>query len=64
MTTDIIIAPSSALSAPRLFTPTAKAAKRILEFITAQVNNETRRASTVVDAPPRFTRRLSWAAAS
>ena len=53
MSTDIILAPSYALSAPQLFTPTAKAAKRVLEFFTAQVNNDhTRRA--YLNATRRF----------
>jgi site-specific recombinase XerD len=36
----IIIAPSPGLIPARLFTPTPKAAKRVLEFVTAQVNND------------------------
>ena len=45
MTGALIIAPSSALQAPALFTPTPKAAQRVLEFFTAQINNDhTRRA--------------------
>jgi site-specific recombinase XerD len=53
MSTDITIAPSPALAAPQLFTPTAKAAKRVLEFFTAQVNNDhTRRA--YLNATRRF----------
>jgi site-specific recombinase XerD len=53
MSTTLIIAPSPALSAPRLFTPSAKAAKRVLEFFTAQVNNDhTRRA--YLNATRRF----------
>jgi predicted nucleic acid-binding protein len=38
--TTIILGPSPALSAPELFTPTPKAAKGILEFFTAHVNND------------------------
>jgi hypothetical protein len=53
MSTDIIIAPSPALSAPRLFTPTAKTAKRVLEFFTAHLNNDhTRKA--YLNATRRF----------
>ena len=45
MGTDLIIAPAPNLIPARLFTPTPKAAKRVLEFFTAQVNNtHTRRA--------------------
>jgi site-specific recombinase XerD len=40
MSTAIIVAPAPALLAPQLFTPTAKAAKRALEFFTARVNND------------------------
>jgi site-specific recombinase XerD len=50
---DLVIAPSHALSAPRLFTPTPKAAKRVLEFFTARVNNDhTRKA--YLNATRRF----------
>ena len=53
MNSDIILAPSPALSAPRLFIPTAKAARRVLEFFTARVNNDhTRRA--YLNATRRF----------
>ena len=53
MSNDIIILPWPAVSAPQLFTPTAKAAKRVLEFFTAQVNNDhTRRA--YLNATRRF----------
>jgi integrase/recombinase XerC len=49
----IIIAPSPNLIPARLFTPTPKAAKRVLEFFTAQVNNaHTRRA--YLNATRRF----------
>jgi site-specific recombinase XerD len=53
MTGALIIAPSSALQAPTLFTPTPKAAQRVLEFFTAQINNDhTRRA--YLNATRRF----------
>src|SRR5271168_3822704 len=53
MTTALIIAPSSALLSARLFTPTPKAAKRVLEFFTAQINNDhTRKA--YLNATRRF----------
>jgi integrase/recombinase XerD len=49
----LIVAPSSALQAPALFTPTPKAAQRVLEFFTAQINNDhTRRA--YLNATRRF----------
>jgi hypothetical protein len=45
MTTEIILAPSPDLQPAPFFTPTPKAAKRVLEFFTGQVNNDhTRRA--------------------
>jgi len=40
MSTEIIISPSPELQQPALFTSTPKAAKRVLEFFTAQINNE------------------------
>ena len=44
MTGDLIIAPSPDLQ-PAFFTPTPKAAKRVLEFFTALISNDhTRRA--------------------
>ena len=45
MTTEMIIGPTADLRPAPLFTPTQKAAKRVLEFFTAQINNDnTRRA--------------------
>jgi hypothetical protein len=45
VTTDIILAPSADLQSAPLFTPTPKAAKRVLEFFIGQINNDhTRRA--------------------
>jgi len=38
-TTEIILSPAPALQPATLFTPTPKAARRVLEFFTAQVNN-------------------------
>ena len=37
--TDILVSPSRELHPAPLFTPTPKAAKRVLEFFTAQINN-------------------------
>jgi site-specific recombinase XerD len=53
MSTAVIIVPAPELLAPQLFTPTPKAAKRVLEFFTAQVNNgHTRKA--YLNATRRF----------
>src|SRR4029077_2624372 len=50
---ELIIAPSEELLPAPLFAPTKKAARRFLEFFTAQINNaHTRRA--YVNAPRRF----------
>jgi site-specific recombinase XerD len=58
MTTEIIIAPSPDLRPAPFFTPTPKAAKRVLEFFTAQINNDhTRRA--YMNATRRF---AAWCA--
>ena len=58
MTTEIILAPSPDLRPAPLFTPTPKAAQRVLEFFTAQINNDhTRRA--YVNATRRF---AAWCA--
>ena len=52
-TTEIILSPAPALQPAPLFTPTPKAAKRVLEFFTAQVNNDhTRKA--YLNATRRF----------
>jgi site-specific recombinase XerD len=49
----VIVAPSPALLSARLFAPTPKAAKRVLEFFTAHVNNDhTRKA--YLNATRRF----------
>jgi site-specific recombinase XerD len=53
MSGGLIVSPASGLIPARLFTPTPKAAKRVLEFFTAQVNNtHTRRA--YLNATRRF----------
>jgi len=36
----LIVTPASALLPAQLFAPTPKAAKRVLEFFTAQINND------------------------
>ena len=51
--TGLILSPTSPLSPASLFTPTPKAARRVLEFFTAQINNDpTRRA--YLNAARRF----------
>jgi site-specific recombinase XerD len=58
MTTEIILAPSPDLQPAPFFTPTPKAAKRVLEFFTGQINNDhTRRA--YMNATRRF---AAWCA--
>src|ERR1700730_18316623 len=58
MTTEIILAPSPDLQPAQFFTPTPKAAKRVLEFFTGQINNNhTRRA--YMNATRRF---AAWCA--
>ena len=53
MTTEIILSPAPELQPAPLFTPTPKAAKRVLEFFTAQINNDhTRKA--YMNAASRF----------
>ena len=53
MSTEIILSPSATLQPAPLFTPTPKAAKRVLEFFTAQINNDhTRKA--YLNAARRF----------
>ncbi|WP_158933327.1 tyrosine-type recombinase/integrase [Acidisphaera sp. S103] len=53
MVADLIIAPSPGLIPATLFMPTPKAAKRVLEFFTAQINNDhTRKA--YLNATRRF----------
>ncbi len=49
----IVLSPAPSLQPAKLFTPTPKAAKRVLEFFTAQINNEhTRKA--YLNATRRF----------
>ena len=53
MTTALILSPAPGLLPARLFAPTPKAAKRVLEFFTAQINNDhTRKA--YLNATRRF----------
>ena len=53
VTSTLIIAPAHGLLPARLFAPTPKAAQRVLEFFTAQVNNDhTRKA--YLNAARRF----------
>jgi site-specific recombinase XerD len=53
MSTDLILSPAPAVLPARLFTPTPKAARRVLEFFTAQINNDhTRKA--YLNATRRF----------
>ena len=53
MSTEIILSPAPALQPAPLFTPTPKAARRVLEFFTAQINNDhTRKA--YLNATRRF----------
>ena len=51
--TEIVLSPAPALQPAPLFTPTPKAARRVLEFFTAQVNNEHAR-KVYLNATRRF----------
>ena len=53
MTTEIILSPAPELQTAPLFTPTPKAAKRVLEFFTGQVNNDNTR-KAYLNATRRF----------
>ena len=53
MTTEIILSPAPELQPAPLFTPTPKAAKRVLEFFTGQVNNDNTR-KAYLNATRRF----------
>jgi site-specific recombinase XerD len=53
MTTALILSPAPGLVPARLFAPTPKAAKRVLEFFTAQVNNDQTR-KAYLNAARRF----------
>ena len=53
MSSEIVLAPASELLPAPIFAPTPKAAKRVLEFFTAQINNDhTRKA--YLNATRRF----------
>ena len=53
MSTSVILSPAAGLLPAPLFTPTPKAARRVLEFFTAQINNDhTRKA--YLNATRRF----------
>jgi site-specific recombinase XerD len=49
----LILSPSPAVLPAKLFTPTPKAAKRVLEFFTAQINNDHTRVA-YLNATRRF----------
>jgi hypothetical protein len=51
---EISLTPAEALFPDRLFAPTAKAAERVLEFFTAQINNDNTRSAYLI-ATKRFT---------
>jgi hypothetical protein len=51
---EIVLTPTAALVPDRLFAPTAKAAARVLEFFTAQINNDNTRSAYLI-ATKRFT---------
>jgi site-specific recombinase XerD len=53
MTTALVLSPSPGLVPARLFAPTPKAAKRVVEFFTAQINNHHTRKS-YLNAARRF----------
>jgi site-specific recombinase XerD len=53
MSAEIIIAPAPELQPATLFTPTPKAAQRVLEFFTAQLNNDNTR-KAYLNATRRF----------
>src|SRR5271170_4699526 len=60
MTTALVPFPAPAMLPARLFAPTPKAAKRVLEFFTAQINNDHTRKS-YLNAARRF---AAWCAAN
>ena len=49
MSTDLAIAPAPAVLPAKLFAPTDKAAKRVIEFFTAQINNDNTRVAYMHD---------------
>jgi site-specific recombinase XerD len=53
VTADLVSAPAPAVLPAQLFAPTEKAAKRVLEFFTAQINNDHTRAA-YLNATKRF----------
>lgn len=53
MSTELIPSPAPAVFQPALFTPTPKAAKRVLEFFTTQINNDNTR-KAYLNATRRF----------
>ena len=53
MKTEVILSPAPALQPDALFTPTPKAARRVLEFFTAQINNDHMR-KAYLNATRRF----------
>jgi site-specific recombinase XerD len=53
MSSDLILPPSPAVLPAQIFTPTPKAAKRVLEFFTAQINNDNTRVA-YLNAAKRF----------
>lgn len=57
MSTEIILSPAPELQPAPLFTPTPKAAKRVLEFFTTQINNDHTRKAT--HRRPRVTARTT-----
>ena len=59
MASDLILSPAPSLTSIALYAPTPKAAQRVLEFFTAQINNDhTRKA--YLNATRRF---ADWCAA-
>ena len=53
METDLIISPAPSLALAPFYAPTPKAAKRVLEFFTAQINNDHTRLA-YINATRRF----------
>jgi len=51
--TTLTVLPSPAVLPAQIFTPTPKAAKRVLEFFTAQINNDNTRVA-YLNATKRF----------
>jgi hypothetical protein len=55
MSNEIILRPINEIAPATVFTPTPKAARRVLEFFTAQINNDPTRLA-YLNAPRRFAR--------